>query len=52
MNIDELSEEAIVANMQYHKALAERAMKEAEFHTERAKVYDEELKRRTKNVVQ
>jgi hypothetical protein len=52
MTFEELSSEALIANLHHHRELAEKAMKEADFHIERAKVYDEELKRREKNVVQ
>lgn len=52
MNFEELSNEALIANMHYHHALAERAMNEARYHMDRAKIYDDELKRRNVNVVQ
>jgi hypothetical protein len=52
MEFEELSNEALVANLHYHRALAERAMREASYHVERAKIYEEELNRRTKDVVQ
>jgi hypothetical protein len=46
MTFDELSNEALIANMHYHRALAEKAMTEAQYNMERAKIYDEELKKR------
>jgi hypothetical protein len=52
MEFEELSNEALIANLHYHRALADRAMKEAAYHVERAKIFDAELKRRTDDVVQ
>jgi len=46
MEFEELSIEALIANMQYHQALAQRAMNEAKFNIERAELYEKELKRR------
>lgn len=52
MNFEELSTEALTANLLHHYALANRALEEARYHNERAKIYDDELKRRNVNVVQ
>jgi hypothetical protein len=46
MNLQELSLEALRANIQYHHAVAEKAKDNLQFNLERAKVFEDELKRR------
>ena len=46
MNLQELSLEALRANISYHHAVAEKAKDNLQFNLERAKVFEDELKRR------
>jgi hypothetical protein len=46
MNLQELSLEALRANIQYYHAVAEKAKDNLLFNFERAKVFEDELRRR------